>query len=76
MLFKLLVLILVLVVVYYIFFSKSSKKKRKANSEKRKKEINSENMIACAKCGVYVSTKEAIIKDGKYYCSNECANSN
>ena len=73
MLFKILVLILVLIAVYYIFFNKSAKKKSKKANKEQKKEINSETMVACAKCGVYVSAKEAIIKDGKYYCSEVCA---
>ncbi len=73
MLFKILVLILVLIAVYYIFFNKSSKKKSKKVDKNKKKEINSETMLACTKCNVYVSAKDAIIKDGKYYCSEECA---
>lgn len=71
---KILVLILVLVVLYFIFFNKSLKKSKKEH--KKDKKISSETMVECAKCGVYVSANEAIIKDGKYYCSSECANGN
>jgi uncharacterized protein len=31
-------------------------------------------MIECAKCTTFVSDKEAIIKDGHFFCSRECAN--
>ena len=74
MFFKILVLILVLMAVYYIFFNKSEKKNRKKHHHKENDKISGETMIECAKCGTYVSAKEAIIKDGKYYCSTECAN--
>ena len=30
-------------------------------------------MVECQKCGLFISSKDAIIKNGKYYCSKECA---
>jgi uncharacterized protein len=63
MLFKILLLAAVIGGIYYFFI-----KKRPQISK------DSEIMVECNKCGTFVSNKEAIIKDGKYYCSKECAN--
>ena len=38
-----------------------------------KADKDEEIMVACEKCGTYVSSKEAIIVGGKYYCSKSCA---
>jgi uncharacterized protein len=59
---KFLLLAIILYGIYFIFF----KKKRSISNE------DEELMIECEKCGVYVSKKEAIISNGKYYCSKEC----
>ena len=61
MLFKILLLALVVGGVYYFFIKKKPLPKE------------TETMVECEKCGTFVSTKEAIIKDGKYYCSKKCA---
>ena len=63
MLLKLLLLAAVIGGIYYFFI----KKKPQIPKE-------TETMVECQKCGTFVSNKEAIIKDGKYYCSKECAN--
>ena len=39
--------------------------------EKRKPRV--ESMVACEKCGLHVPESEAIVKDGKPYCSREHA---
>lgn len=31
-----------------------------------------ETMVACHKCDTYISNKEALIKNGHFYCSKEC----
>jgi len=66
---KLLIFIIIGVMVYFLFFKKSLSNKE---NEKPKK-LDESDMVECNKCGVYVNVKEAIIKDGKYYCSQECA---
>ena len=63
---KLLLLAGVLVAVYFIFFKKKS---LTPPSNDRGME---EAMIPCEKCGTYVQAKEALMRDGKYYCSREC----
>ncbi len=67
MLFKLLLLAAIVAGVYYLFIKPKPTLKR---PDKRGEE---EELVECAKCKTFVSSKEAIIKDGKYYCSKECA---
>jgi len=37
------------------------------------KKLDDDTLVECAKCGTYVTVKESIIVNGKYYCSQECA---
>ncbi len=66
MIIKLLLLAVVVYVIYLFFF-------RDGGFSKKIDKDDSETMVDCEKCGVYISVKDAIIKDGKYYCSKECA---
>jgi len=54
---------------YFIFFKKSNAKPQTKDSKANTDSI----MLECSKCGTYVSNEEAIIQNGKYYCSKECA---
>jgi uncharacterized protein len=69
LIFKILVLGLVLVLVYFLFFKKSRKEEEVDQVTKNSDDV----MIECSKCGTYISNKEAIIKDGQFFCSKECA---
>lgn len=64
---KLLLLIGVLVGAYYLFF-----KKKKSLTPPSPDNTQEEAMIPCAECDTYVQVKEALMRDGKYYCSREC----
>ena len=66
MLLKLLLLAAIMYGVYYFFI----KQKPLADKSSKKDE---DLLVECDKCGTFVSTKDAIIKNGKYYCSKECA---
>lgn len=69
---KVLLLIAILIAIYLIFFKKRTEKPakpKKPRSERAKEEV----MVDCAKCGTFVSNKEAIIKNGSFYCSSECS---
>lgn len=63
-------LVIALVVAVYIFFIKK-KPLGQANKSSGKKQDEAD-MVECAECGVYVSLDEALIRDGKYFCSHEC----
>jgi uncharacterized protein len=70
MILKILLLIGVIAAVYFLFFKKS--KPIAASGGEKKKNEDEETMVPCHKCGTYVATKEAFIKEGKYYCSEAC----
>ena len=55
------------------FFKNDALTAKKEKKQRPKREDDSEIMVECSKCGIFISSKEAIIKDGKYYCSKECA---
>jgi len=73
---KLLVIVLVIGAIWYLFFRKPAKKTTENgtnNSSKKEDKKLEDIMVECAKCGTFVSNKEAIIKDGRYFCSKACA---
>lgn len=71
MIIKFLALVAVLFVIYVVFFKKS---KKEVHTDKKNKN-SGDVMLECSKCGTFVSEDEAIVKDGKFYCSKECATS-
>lgn len=66
MLLKILLLAGIVAVVYYAFFNK------KSLSTPKNDDSLDEAMIPCSRCGTYVQAKEALMREGKYYCSREC----
>lgn len=73
MIFKLIILAVIIYIIYLTFFKNDALTAKKENKQRSKREDDSEIMVECSKCGIFISSKEAIIKDGKYYCSKECA---
>jgi len=72
MLMKGLLLAGILFIIYIAFFKKPNKVD--SNRRKKKKEApKGDVMMECARCETFVSEDEAIIKDGKFYCSKKCA---
>lgn len=63
---KLLLFVGALSAVYFFFF------KKKSLSPPSNDNSQDEAMIPCAQCGTYVQVKEALMRNGKYYCSREC----
>lgn len=64
--FKLILLAVVLYGVYFIFFRKPT------SSEKSIENEDAQTVVECKKCGVYISAKEVLQRDGENYCSDEC----
>jgi len=57
-----------IVLVYFIFI-----KKKPLPSEKKKDDrLKEDDMVECKKCGTYTTLNEALLKEGQYYCSDEC----
>lgn len=73
MILKILLLIAVAAAVYYVFFKSKPAVKTKS-SETGAKEPQGEETVACATCGTFVPLDDAIVSNGKYYCSQECLN--
>jgi len=67
MLLKILLLVGVVALVYFIFF-----KKKPLTQTSPKEENASDEMVACHSCGTYVTLEDALLSNGKYYCSQEC----
>ncbi len=68
MIIKLLLVAVIVYAIYFVLFKKPEIKRKN-----KKENLDSETMLECSKCGAYVSGDEAIIKDGRFYCSKECA---
>ncbi|MGB5918888.1 PP0621 family protein [Arcobacter sp.] len=71
MVFKVLAVLAVLFIVYILFFKKRRESEIGKKKTKREEAI-SDIMEECPTCKTYVSKKEAILSNGKYYCSKEC----
>ncbi len=73
---KILLTVAVIAAVYFFLIKKPALQKRRkerGEAEARRPGIDEEIMVECEKCGTFVSSKEAIIVGGHYYCSKECA---
>jgi len=71
MLLKLLLVIGVIAAVYFFFIKKSMPLTKERHDRKKHKE-DENTMIECETCSTYISTSEAIVSSGKFYCSTEC----
>ena len=67
MLLKVIAVILIGFIIYLLFF-----KNRRVDGVKKNDKLISEEMVECPTCSTYVSQKEAILSNGKFYCSKEC----
>jgi uncharacterized protein len=68
MLLKVIAIFGVLFLVYILFF----KKNREKDIKNRNDEIIEDEMVECPTCKTYVSQKEAIVSNSKFYCSKDC----
>jgi len=66
MILKILIFGVVAYLVYKFFFNKKNK------IEKDEQDKIEDVMTPCPKCGTYISKDEAILSNGKYFCSQEC----
>jgi len=63
--------VIALIAVVYFFFIKKKPITYKENKNKESKP-QSGDMVECPTCGVYTEIDDAILSNGKYYCSQEC----
>ena len=69
---KWLLVIGVILAIYYLFIKKSSPSVQSSQKNESKKSEEVDEMVECSRCGVYVEIEEAIVSNGRYYCSKEC----
>jgi len=72
MLLKILLVLGVIAAVYFLFFKKRPTVTQQKKGDASAKKADEDTMVPCETCGVFVSVKEAFLKDGKYYCSKSC----
>jgi len=65
---KLLLFAFVAVMIYKFFGGKLPSIGKSADEKK----LDEDTLVECAKCSTYVTVKESIISDAKYFCSREC----
>ncbi|MEA3499324.1 MAG: PP0621 family protein [Campylobacterota bacterium] len=68
---KLLAVIAVLFLVYLVFFKRNREKNIK---DSKKFDEITDTMVECPTCGTFISKDDAILSNGKYFCSKECLN--
>lgn len=67
------ILVLVLIALVYFLFIKSKPLPGEDKKSKKKKErLDEDDMVECKSCGTYITLNEALLRDGDYFCSNEC----
>ncbi len=72
MILKFLLVIVVIAVVYFMFIKKKPAVSKREEEKKEKDEIQSNDMIECAECGIYCEIDDTILSNNRYYCSKEC----
>ena len=64
--------IIAVVVMAFLVYIKKKKKNREKELFAKKNEKITDEMMECPTCKTYVSQKEALLSNGKFYCSKEC----
>lgn len=70
MILKLLIFAVAGIAIYKFFGGKFPSIGRNANQKK----LDEDTLVECNACKTYVTVKESMIINAKYYCSSECAN--
>jgi len=66
------ILVIVLIALVYFLFIKKKPLPGENKKSSTSKKSQDDDMVACQKCGVYVSLNEALLQNGEYFCSDEC----
>jgi uncharacterized protein len=70
---KIIMIIMIIMLVYFLFLKKDNKPTTVKQENKKDTKPPSDTMVECKKCEILLSPREAILKDGQYFCSKECA---
>ena len=69
------ILVIVLIgLVYFLFIKKKPLANENSTTTKKKKKekLDEDDMVECESCGTYITLNDALLRDGSYFCSNEC----
>ncbi len=69
---KWLLVIAVIGLVYFLFIKKKPLSDSEKSTNPKKEKLNDDDMVECTSCGTYITLKEALLRDGNYFCSDEC----
>lgn len=67
MLLKVIALVLAGFIIYLLFF-----KNKRVDNRKKDDKLISDEMMECPSCSTFISQREAILSNGKFYCSKDC----
>ncbi|MCI5850413.1 MAG: hypothetical protein MR009_02505 [Sutterellaceae bacterium] len=82
---KILPWIILAVIVLFFFSRQKQKREREAMEEElksmrrrlaernREGSVESSEMVRCPHCGTYFPKNEGVVKNGRLYCSRDCA---
>lgn len=70
MILKIIIFAVIALLIYKFLGGKLPNMGRKNPEEKK---IDEDTLVECETCHTFVTLKESIIINGKYYCSQECA---
>lgn len=71
MILKLIIFAVVALLIYKFLGGKLPSFDRRTSEEKK---LDEDTLVECETCHTFVTLKESIIVNGKYYCSQECVN--
>ncbi len=69
MILKLIIFAIVGLLIYRVLGGKLPSLGRKNSHEKK---LDEDTLVECEKCHTYVTVKESIMVNGRYYCSIQC----
>lgn len=64
--------VVIVIIAAFLIYAFLFKKGREKEIAKKSDEMITDEMVECPTCKTYVSKKEAIVSNGKFYCSKEC----
>ena len=64
--------LLIIGVIWFVYNFYIKKKSLSSENSGKNYELHDNDMVECSTCKVYVAVNEAILSNGKYYCSKEC----
>ena len=64
-------LIILAIAGYFIYKFFGGKLPSLGGKSKEEKKLDDDTLVECEKCSTYVTVKESILMNGKYYC-DEC----